>query len=301
MATVTYVRERSGWTGEDREDGRTYERSWFVYRKTDGVMVALDFDDVYGIIVPAYAFQGATVAEFAGVECKSIQPRHHDDGSEVWTVTATYESPSAGQEEPPDNFNDFMSQSQSDNPSNPFRPKRSGGGQVIDEAFVQDLDQNDAVNSAGDPFDEPLVVPITIQVDSVTVNEREKPDTSKIGWCQGRKLLANVTYHEEEHVNRTTGATTGYFVNTYEVWTHPFRDWARVQVLDRGYRDKTFQITAQHPNGAFVLEPIRDQYGEPINKPALLDGGGAVLAPNGKPIILTFRVREEGDLDVPFM
>lgn len=295
MATVNYIRERSGWSGEVRDDARSYSRSWYVFRKVDGVMTAIDFDDAYDLIVPSYASIGATVAEIDGVECVSIEPQHQDDGSEVWVVTARYESPSAGEEEQPDNFNEFMSRSQNDSQNEAFGPRRSGGGQVIEEYFEEDLDGQPILNSAGDPFDEPLSQPVTIQVDSVTVNERTAPDTSRIGMADGYRLLANITYSESEHVNRTTGVRTRYFVNTYEVWTHPYREWKWAKVLDRGYREKVRE------NGVTTLVVIRDEFGEPVNTPALLDISGAQVPPGGQPHTLLFRVRNEGPLNVPFL
>lgn len=300
MATVTYVRERSGWAGSVTNDASSYERSWFVYRKTDGVIVSLDFDDVYGIIVPTYASLSATVSELAGVECSAIDIRHQDDGSEVWVASATYETPQAGSEPIPNDFNEFMSRSQNNSANEPFRPRFSGGGMVVTEAVWTDLDGDAIVNSAGDPFENQLTRDVTIQVDRVTVNEREKADTSAIGKCEGRRLLANATYEDLDHVDKSDGVTTRYYRNTYEVWTHPYQEWTPTIVMDRGYRELRI-VFDENNNAEFKLLPIRDKWGEPINKPAPLDGAGQALAPKDKPKMLRFRLREAGPLNIPFL
>ena len=295
MATVNTVREQRRRRGEIRDGTRTYERSWYVYRHVDGVLTAIDIDDVLGLVTPTYISIGDTFPDLMGVECTGIEPGLEDD-AEVWTVTAQYESPEPGEEEQPDDFNEFISRSGTDSQNETFGPKRSGGGQVVEEAVTEDLDGNPVVNSAGDPFDTPLIVAVTVQVDNVTANEREKPDTNDIGKADGRKLLANISYSEAEHVNKQTGVRTRYFVNSYEVWTHPYRDWARVKVLDRGYRHKFFDAQANE-----ILKIIRDEFGEPINAPALLDGQGFVLGVGGQPHLIQFRVRDEGPLNVPFL
>lgn len=300
MATVTYVRERGGWAGEEGDDASSYERSWYVYRKTDGVMVSLDFDDVYGIIVPAYASHGATVSEMPGVECNLIGIRHQDDGSEVWIATASYRSPTVGSEPIPNDFDTFMSRSQNNSPNEPFRPRFSGGGMVVTEAVWEDLDGEAIVNSAGDPFENQLTRDVTVQVDRVTVNERDKANTAAIGKCEGRRLLANATYEDLDHVDKSDGVTTRYYRNTYEVWTHPYQNWTPTIVMDRGYRELRI-VFDENNNPEFKLLPIRDKWGEPVNKPVPLDEAGQALAPKAKPRMLRFRLREEGPLNVPFL
>lgn len=294
MATTIYVRERRRRRGEKRDDVRTYERWWYVYQKTDGVLDQLDIDDVY-TIMESYVAIGDTFPDVPGVECVGIEPEQ-DDEAEVWSVTAFYESPEPGEEEQPDDFDEFINRSSTDDQNESFGPKRSGGGQVIEEFFTEDLDGKPFVNTANDPFDTPLAIPITIQVDRVTVNERQKPNTSNIGTANGRQLLADVQYSEAEHVNKQTGTRTRYFVNTYEVWTHPYRDWARVKILNRGFRN--LNLDAQ---GNFVHQIARDEFGEPVNTPILLDEEGFVLGPNGAPHLIEFRVRNEGPLNVPFL
>lgn len=300
MATVTYVRERGGWAGRVGNDSSDYERSWFVYRKTDGVMVALDFDDVYGIIVPTYASRGSTVAELPGVECSLVDIRHQDDGSEVWIAIASYETPQAGSEPIPDNFDEFMSRSQTNSANEPFRPRFSGGGMVVSEAVWEDLDGEAIVNSAGDPFENQLTREVTIQVDRVTVNEREPANTGNIGKCEGRRMLANATYEDLDHVDKSDGVSTRYYRNTYEVWTHPYQEWTPTVVMDRGYRELRI-VFDENNNPEFKLLPIRDKWGEPVNKAAPLDGAGQALAPKQKPKMLRFRLRQQGPLNVPFL
>jgi hypothetical protein len=260
--------------------------------------VSLDFDDVYGIIVPAYASLSATVSELAGVECSAIDIRHQDDGSEVWIASATYETPQAGSEPIPDSFDEFMSRSQNNSPNEPFRPRFSGGGMVVTEAVWEDLDGEPIVNGAGDCFENQLTREVTIQVDRVTVNERDKANTADIGKCEGRRLLANVTYEDLDHVDKSDGVTTRYYRNTYEVWTHPYTNWTPTVVMNRGYREQIFVVDDQ--GAGLRMMPIRDKWGEPVNKPVPLNGAFE-MPPGGTPEMLNFRLREEGPLNVPFL
>lgn len=298
-ATITVV-ERTRRRGEVRNDTRTYERLWYVWKRDNGPLLPMDIGEVFTAMQP-YAQLGSSFPGLSGVKLVGLEPELEDD-SERWVVTGHYEIPE--KEEPPDDIDDFMQQSQDDNPENPFGPKFSGGVTIVEESVTQDRDNNPCVNSAGDPFETPLTMPITIQVDRVTVNEREKPDTSRVGTCQGRKLYADCQYQSAEHVNKETGTRTTYYQNTYEVWKHPLRDWSPTLVLDRGFRMITQVVDdTTGPGGKMVAEPVRDQWGEPVQAPVPLDGAGKPAAPPpmGQPFYLRFKLRPVDDLNVPFL
>ena len=87
-------------------------------------------------------------------------------------------------------------------------------------------------------------------------------NTANQGRADGRRLLASVSYQSAEHVNKQTGVRTRYYKNTYEVWKHPDRDWARVEVLDAGFK--------QIKNGKLVTIVDPDTK-EPYSEESLLE------------------------------
>jgi hypothetical protein len=282
------IREQFRRDATKSADNVVFERGWTVWKETSSVIVASEASEIFSAMDSTVRI-GSTYPSLGGLKCVEVRPSCRDD-IEIWDVSARYEVPKA--EQPPDNFNEFMQQSQQNSSDNPFGPEFSGGGQTVEEYRVRDLDGRLFVNSAKQPFRNLVPIPVTIQVDRVTVSERNPANTANQGRCDGRRLLASVSYQSAEHVNKETGTRTRYYKNTYEVWKHPDRDWARVEVLDAGFK--------QIKNGKLVTVVDPDTK-EPYSEESLLNGGGQVLPAGQDPRTIEFRVREEGALGVPFL
>jgi hypothetical protein len=284
-------------SGSLSRDQNTYERGWRVHGKDSGTgaTVQIEIDEVYDNLPVEL---GDTFPGLDGVILIEFTPTSAED-HEWWEVTARYEIPD---EEPqPDDFNDFMSQS-GDEDNTSHGPKFSYGGQVIEEYPTEDLAdpaRAPLMNSARDPI--PLPMPVTIQVERVTVNQQDKPDTSTMGICQGRKLLANVSGDSEVHVNKRTGERTRYYVVSYEVWTHPYRDWTPTKVWDAGFNELIRKQNINDPGPTIRKEPMLAPGGEQFNDPQFLDGIGKKLSPEKDPYPLYFTMRRTGNLNVPFL
>lgn len=283
---------------EKTDDGFVYQKGWIVFKTSGGIVVPTEHDDVLTQMEQYVDIGDSWSLAKPAIRCKNIRADAREE-VEIWDVTARYELEIERntEEDQPDDFDEFMDRSQDDSADNPFRPRRSGGGTVIEEYFFYDLDNQPFVNSAFFPLQNIPPIPVTVQVDRITVNERNAADTSRIGRANGRKLLADVTYEEADHENRRTGATTRYYRNTYERWTHPYRDWKNVECLDSGF----IQLI-NLGGGVFEVANIVDEKTkEPIAEAAMLDGQGGVLPRGQQPIKRTFRVRNEGPLGIPFL
>ncbi|RIK82872.1 MAG: hypothetical protein DCC68_04990 [Planctomycetota bacterium] len=282
------IREQFRRDATKSADNVVFERGWTVWKETSGVIVASEADEIFTAMNGTVQV-GSAYPSLGGLKCVEVRPSSRDD-IEIWDVSARYEIPKA--ETPPDSFSQFMSQSQNNSPENPFGPEFSGGGQTVEEYRVRDLDGRLFVNSAKQPFRNLVPIPVTIQVDRVTVSQANPANTANQGRADGRRLLASVSYQSAEHVNKQTGVRTRYYKNTYEVWTHPDRDWARVEVIDAGFK--------QIKNGKLVtiVDPATK---EPYSEESLLNGAGGLLGAGADPQTIEFRIRNEGALGVPFL
>ncbi len=274
-------------------ESTVYERGWIVWDDSSGQIVASEAWEVLNALSGTVQI-GSPFPSLGGLKCSEIRPVCRDD-VEIWDVRARYEIPSE-EEQTPNDFDEFMNSAQNNSPSNPFGPDFSGGGQTVEEYRVRDLDNKLFVNSANQPFRNLVPIPVTIQVDRVTVSERKPANTSKQGMCDGKRLLASIGYQSAEHVNNETGVRTRYFRNSHEVWTHPDRPWANVEVLDAGFK----QIVEK--DGKKMLVTIVDpETKEPYSEESLLDGSGKLLPAGQDARTIEFKVRQEGALGVPFL
>jgi hypothetical protein len=282
------IREQFRRDATKSADNVVFERGWTVWKETTGIIVPSEVDEIFTAMNGTVQV-GSAYPLLGGLKCVEVRPSSRDD-IEIWDVSARYEVPKA--ETPPDSFSEFMQQAQNNSPENPFGPEFSGGGQTVEEYRVRDLDGRLFVNSAKQPFRNLVPIPVTIQVDRVTVSQANRANTANQGRADGRRLLASVSYQSAEHVNKQNGVRTRYYKNTFEVWTHPDRDWARVEVIDAGFK--------QIKNGKLITIVDPDTK-EPYSEESLLDGNGQLLGAGGNPQTIEFRIRNEGPLGVPFL
>ena len=270
-----------------------YQRGWKFWSQDDTTLQLIPiavFSDLMSIVASKVsigdAYPGAT-----NFVCNNIEIDEGEDG-ELHIATASYEI----DETPPDDFEDFINRSSggsgSDDPNNPFRPRRSGGGMTVEEYRWKDIAGKAFVNAAKQRFTNIPPITVTIQVDRITVVMATRADTSAQGKCAGRLLLSNVTYEEKDHKNKQTGVLTRYYENTYEVWTHPDHDWDKVEVLNTGFKiiKNGKLIAIKDPDTGEVL----------VEESNLSEDGTGVLAPGTPPNTIEFTVRHATDLNIPF-
>lgn len=293
--------ERESW----QEAGRTYyRRGWTVFTHT----TATDFKPTPSEVEEIYAAINSTIKVgdpypgLPGVKCRRVQTIARPD-AEIWDVWAEYDIP---EEEPePDSIEEFEESFADFN--SPFGPEYTGGSITIDEFWPFDLDGKYFVNGADQPLQNVPPIPIPVQTLSVTFNTLTKPNTSTQGNCQGQYMLARVGYTPQVHTDRNTGVRTKYYQATYEVWKHPYRDWAIVYALNQG--TKVWVLSSEpDPLGgppilSLKLANIVDSNGEPISEPAMLNADGTeILDKNVAPIQIPFRVRNVATLtDIPYI
>jgi len=294
------VRELRRRTGRSSNDRSEYERRFRVWKYTT-TLVNIQECDLDEVIAEVGIDFGDTYPGMDGVECYDIEGEE-DETSFRWIVTVRYQTPDANDasDDTPNDFDEFISQSQQqpqDPDTNMIGPKFSYGTTTVEEWREKDLDGQYFINSAKDPFQNTPPIPVTIQIERVTLNEARKPNTSKQGTAAGRKLLAGIQGEAAIHVNRTTGVRTRYYVTTYEVWIHPSHDWAFVELIDRGFNYLT-TVNGQKVKRAIRLGPEKNEPQQPVN----LDGAGGILSTTAtNPQTKTFRIRPVGSLGVPFI
>lgn len=169
----------------------------------------------------------------------------------------------------------------------------------VDRAIHKDRDGNAILNSAGDPFEEPVIAQETYPVWNISVNLEEDPAwmdelCDKVNQnaitIRGRNYPAGEALFEPGEVSdEKTEAGQDYFRVNCRILINR-RGW-KERRYDNGYRKKQ--------DGDLVRITVEDEDGETTypNDPVLLDGAGDVLA-NPTPenaVELEFETFEEGD------
>jgi hypothetical protein len=238
---------------------------------------------------------------FSVMVSKSAVP--DPEGADTWRVTCQYKYPTLDTNNggsPPDPTNSELGDGQTgstggtekttDVPEPLPNQKRSIGTFTRQKAWEKDLEDLLIKNSAGDPYDPPIV---TEQPLSEFTFVRSQT-TFKIGWklnfegtinrfayllkigdsqvnCAARTLkIAKISAEEVPATERTQG----YWMVTIVLQYDP-QGWQPAP-LDMGFREQV---------GGVMLD-IFDAGGTKVVKPALLDGAGAKLAVAGTPVFL---------------
>lgn len=293
MAITTSLKMRRA--ASVRSENTTYEEVYVAFDiNGSGQIVASEANDILAALLSQHGVQlGTEFTDFPGCKCTELTPVCRDD-SEIWDITVRYEIPT---EEPiPDDFDTFIDQlSRNTSLTNPFGPEFSGGAILMEEFWARDLEGAPFINYAKKKIGNVPPISIPVQVDRVSVNERQKPNTSQVGTAEGRRLIADINYTSQTHTDHTSGVRTRYYRNTYEVWTHPYKDWSIFEALNAGW----MQLVADNPpKWSNIIDP---DTGEPITEQALLDALGKPLAPNAEPIYIPWRVKRVGTITIPFL
>lgn len=234
---------------------------------------------------------GTPHADYPGAVLKRIRTSRVDR-TEAFNLLVHWEN-KTGEEDPPDDFDQFMQQSQVNNVENPFGPDYSSYGQLTEEYSWKDFDGKPFLNKANQPLRNIPPLMITIKVRKVSINRRDEEDIEKMGVAQGRKLLYGINNEQRTHKNKQTGTTTKYFRTTYEVWTHPFRNWSKVELLNVGF--------AILVNDKLEIPRLGKAKDKPQFEVNLSADGKAVLDAGQPPNTIEFKVFREGAINVPFL
>lgn len=268
---ITQVNEQHERSGSIRRNfERTYRRTWEVHTDDpeDGALavmraVGVDVSIAYSTGTESDAWAGATQ-----ISCDCTA----EDGM-TWKVTTDY-----GPWDPRDAENPLDA---------PYE---------IDWSFAQfesiaDVDVNGfaVVNSAGDPFDPPVVRDDSRPVLTVTRNERLDAFDAAVAYSYRDTINADDFMGAGPHQVKvaTISARRAYHpaCGLYWVVTYVFHfnedGWDKV-ILDQGLR---YVSNATLRNASIN--------GQSATAPVLLDGAGGILSPGAPAAYLTFQVYKE--------
>lgn len=234
---------------------------------------------------------GDAHADYDGAALQSVRVARRDR-VDAFDITVTWQNKTGG-EDPPDDFDQFMNQSQQDNPENPFGPDYSSHGQFAEEYSHHDVAGNPWLNKANQPLTNIPPLWVTIKVRKVTINQRYEADINQMGVAQGDRLLYSIANEQRTHKNKQTGVLTKYFRTTYEVWHHPFRDWADYKALNIGF--------AILKDGKLEIPRLGKAKDFPQVEVNLSDDGTRILEDGSPPTTIDFKVFREGVINVPFL
>lgn len=200
-----------------------------------------------------------------------------------WVVTVTYRTVRTGRPE-------------TQNPDPLSRPTDYEWDDATEIMYPQvDLTPSEAkpiLNSAGDPFDPPLGMPVSLPVLRVTRNERR--------YSPGKAYSYAWAYNLDPFM----GVAPGYALmlpwraqriteNNFTYWRvmrevkfrfEPWGSWKETYVLDAGLRELVYE------DEEWKRRNITDSDGMPATTPMLLDGAGRRLKADKPAVYLAFRI-----------
>lgn len=283
------------WNDESDESDESIsvQEGWLgVYVNDDGSFIPQTVKQARTAFIAAQSLNiGTPHGDFPGAFLKNVRTSLREK-VDAFDFTLRWES-KTGSEAPPDDFDQFMSQSQTDSSDNPYKPKYSSYGQFAEEYSHKDIKGKLFVNKANQALTNIPPLQITIAVRRVTVNQRDEGDISQMGLANGRKLLYGVNNEEEFHKDKRTGKLRAYYKTTYEVWTHPNRNWADVELLNVGF--------AVIVNGELRMPRLGDSKDLPQEAVNLTADGKDFIRDGSPPNTIEFKVFREGAFFAPFI
>lgn len=263
---------------------RTFRLVWRV--QTDDpqngvITVRTAVDPSTGVAVPTIgqSYNAGAGEVDAGSYVQGLTVEEEYDDGMSWLVTADYGPYDALQ----------FSESAGASPTT-WPIKVSFGGSRYEKTVLYDQAGSAILNSAGDPFEEPVGIDDSRR--SITVVRNEL--------CSSFDLALADTYSDSLNLNAWNGFAAKHvklgtittsecqYDSNNQVWyyavTYPFevcRDGWKKKLLDQGFAVKN--ISGQ-------LVQLRGADGQPLHEPSLLDGSGKKLATGGTPVFLEFDV-----------
>lgn len=267
------------WEGSiDSRWQRTYTRSWRVQcdSRRDGPVTARSAAGIpaLGTSYEVTSTEKDTGSYVQSITCRCESASANPDHAQ-WKVTASY--------------GPYDATAWSQNPIE-WPLKLSWSWAQYERIIWADVDGNPILNSAGDPFSDPVTIDDSRPVLRVTRNEatfdpalvdlyRDKVNSGAFcGAPAGYVKMAAPT--AELAFNPDAGGF--YYVVTYEF--HFNRDGWKKSILDQGFAEKV----------SGKLKPIMNQ-GQKVDEPVPLNGSGARLPVGGTAVFLEFDVYEEAD------
>lgn len=293
------------WSGRSASGDENYTREYvqeydvFTDDAADGPLSILN-----SALVPQL---GDLYPTDTGARVSNRQAVQNDADPRAWVVTVTYSSKlniavslTTGSGGPGTGGGGGGGGSEQSQDANPLLrgPVYEISTETYQRAITQDLTVPDPLpleNSAGEPFDPPVVLDDAYFIVTVTHN---KPSYN---WYDYKSLL--YTCNADLFLG-VFPATTALFTqhrassrveNNQRIWevTNTFRindaGWYTMPILDQGFR-------VNDPDEGIV--ELVDARGEKLTRPRKLDGAGQLLDDDEPPVYLAFIVRETANFSV---
>lgn len=275
---MSVISVREIWSGRDGDDDgkiRRYSRHFRV--------VTNDQYDTAAVVIGSVGIQrGDVFPDDFGAWCQTANARNESFSPKIWLVTFNY---SSEREIQPNPLNDPA--------------KITWSGEPFQRPLIVDRNGDGVVNSAGDPFDPPImrddnrpVAHVTKNVASVPVwvlNYRDVVNSDAftldgLAVAAGKAKIKWINVGDWQERNNIR-----YRTLTFDV--HLNKDGWNFQPLDMGYREID-------PGDATKRITIKDNEGKQVTQPYLLDGSGAQLS-DPSPTTAVF-LDFEGYEELPF-
>lgn len=293
--SVTTVKEE--WRQRNASGGGALKqkvvRSWLIYTndKTDGP------GDVYLGAAASLPAQFESHPELPQATAREISIQNLEETPLVWRATVTYSSePITKEEEDEHEISDPLSRP----------PKISIDRENFEVAVTEDRDGKAILNSAGDPFLDPIIWPSTRKKFNVTFNSATIPawhdalegmvndgDVTIVKGGTATVYAANSLLFIPGNISDLKDEDGTTYMEISFALLHNRRGWT-VRLLDAGlYQvvdDVRTRIQVENDSQELV----------DVSEPVPLDGAGAVLA-NPTPATAhfnDFEIAEEGDFSI---
>lgn len=276
--TIVWARETwSGRDGDTSESGvRNYMRTFLV--KTDDKT-----DSAYDLLTSgSLPDVGDVHPDDIGAWCTSVKPRNVGATPFFWNVTVSYSSDKELNDDP------LLDD-----------PDISWGSQKFQEPIVDDINGDAVVNSAGDPFDPPIMRDVSREVVTITANVASVPAwvfsykdrlNNATITIDGISILAEKAKCDDITVaNKAERNEIEYYPLTIRLSLRE-EGWAK-QVLDVGFNE----IDGSAGRAAILLDD-----GTEPKSPVPLDGNGQRLSnpTTETAVILSFDIYPQVDFTV---
>lgn len=220
--------------------------------------------------------------------CKEISiDQEHERNPHIWIATVSY---GELQEDQDNTSEDPFVQ---DNPLDRDTVWRVEWD-VVQEIVSEDRNGEQIVNSAGQPFDEALLEDRHLAVMVGRKNYETEEEIRDIGTEYDRAVNSAVFRGEAVRTVKFdgVGCSDPQWENGIRFYEATFRFSVKAETWDRKVLDRGFSYL-----DAGKLKNIRDDDGQLITEPALLDGSGGKLAVGQVGVALTFQANPQKDFN----
>ncbi len=257
--TVTFLGEKPGTrTATNTEGVRTYERTYLLSASSPT-------DDEYAVGSNAnLPLIGSLHPSDPFAWCRSLTVKC-TDGYKAWEVKAAWSSQAEKNENPTDDAAQI-----------------TWGGDLFQEPFLQDRDGNAVLNSAGDPYDPPLMKDATRAVVNIVKRMSSVPD-----WILSYRNKENDAAFTLDGISVATGVAKIQQIDVGIVERQNDIEYRTVTIVmhldENGWNAKPPDMGFRELNdNGDPVDIVNKGDSAPITMPALLDGAGKSI-PNATP------------------